>query len=247
MGLNFCDTRYLMNIMTRKLEAAIFPHASISEENLKKVLSLFEKAILFQPWFMEKAPSFGGDSPQRVQVLNPPERLKPGEHFRTLLAEYRQWVEGNQGTGLPAFLAFARERFQNPAVYEIRGMIRTMGKPVEEGRTSEALQCHLTLHLAEELEEEQRSAQALLHAASRLDSPLKGAIEGEDAPGLLGGVTGFERESFFTEDRLAQIIDAWFCLYGEKVPDRVPLITLEPQVMQYLRETWEEFALETPE
>jgi len=230
-----------MNIMTRNLQAAIFPHASISEENLKKVLSLFEKVTLFQPWFMEKTPSFAGDSPHTVQVVNPPERLKPGEHFRTLLAEYRQWVQGSRGIGLPAFLAFARERFQNPAVYEIRGMIRTMGKPVEEDQTAQALQCHLTLHLAEELEEEQKTAQALLHAATRLDPPLRGAIEGEDGPGLLGGAAGLERESFFTEDRLAQILDAWFCLFGEKVPDRVPLITTEPQVMQFLRETWEEF------
>lgn len=233
-----------MNIITRNLQAAIFPHASISERNLKRVLSLFEKVILFQPWFMEKAPLMARDSPHLVQVLNPPERLKPGENFRSLLAEYRQWIRGNKGMGLPAFLALGRERVQNPPVYEIRGMIRSTGTPVEEDEKAEALQWHLTLHLAEELEEERESAETLLKTAAGLDSPLKGALE-EDAPGLLGDVSGLERETFFTEERSAQILDAWVSLYGEKVPDRVPLVTTEPQVLEYLKETWKELAVES--
>jgi hypothetical protein len=232
-------------IMPQNLQAVIFPHASVSEVNLKKVLSLFERVLLFQPWFMEKAPSLAEDLPDIVQVLNPPERLKPGEDFRSLLSEYRQWIRLNKGKGFPAFLAYGEDRFQDPRVYEIRGMIRNMGKSAGEEEKAKALQWHLTLHLTEELEEAQEGAEALFKAAGQLDSPLKGAIEEEDLPGLLSDVPGMERESFFTEERLAQILEAWVCLHGENVPDRGPLVTLSPQVLQYLKEIWEEAALES--
>ena len=232
-------------IMPQNLQAAIFPHACVSEVNLKEVLSLFERVILFQPWFMEKRPSLAEDLPEIVQVLNPPERLKPGEDFKSLLAEYRQWIRLNKGKGFPAFLAYGEDRFQDPRVYEIRGMIRDMGKSDGDEEKAKALQWHLTLHLAEELEEAQEGAQALFKAAGGLDSPLKGAIEEEDLPGLLSDVPGMERESFFTEERLAQILDAWVSLHGENVPGRGPLVTLSPQVLQFLKETWEEFALES--
>jgi hypothetical protein len=232
-------------IMIQSLQCTIFPHASISEANLKKVLSLFERVNLFQPWFMEKLPSMARESPGMVQVTNPPERLKPARDFRTLLAEYRQWIRVNDERGFPALLAYAQDRFQEePRVYEIRGMIRNMGKTVEEDEKARVLRWHLTLHLAEALEEEQESTKSLLRAVGVLDSPLKGALEDEDIPGLLSDVPGLEGETFFSEERLALVLDAWVSLYGEQIPGRGPLVTIKPQVMQFLKEIWEEFVFE---
>jgi hypothetical protein len=230
--------------MTQNLQAAIFPHSSLSEVNLKKVLSLFEMVVLFQPWFAEKAPSMAEDSPDMVKIVNPPERLKPKEDFRNLLAEYRQWVRVNNERGFPAFLAYAQDRFREELpIYEIRGMIRNTGKTVEEDEIARVLKWHLLLHLAEELEEEQQSTETLLRAIGGLDSPLKGVLEEEDVSGSLSDFPGLERETLFTDERLAQILDAWVSLYGEKVPGRGPLVTVKPQVMRYLAETWGEFVL----
>jgi hypothetical protein len=234
----------IWTIMTRNLEAAIFPHSSLSKVNLKKVLSVFDRVILFQPWFMEKAPSMAEDSPDMVKILNPPERLKPKENFKSLLAEYRQWIKVNDDRGFPAFLAYAQDRFQEELhIYELRGMIRNMGKTVEEDEITGVLKWHLILHLAEELEEEQQSTETLLSTMGGLDSPLKGVLEDEDVPGLLNDLPGLERETLFTDERLAQVLGAWVSLYGEKVPDRGPLVTIKPQVMHYLAETWEEFVI----
>jgi hypothetical protein len=231
-------------IMNQDLQAAIFPHASVSEGNLKKVLSLFERVMLFQPWFMDAVAFMGKYSPHMIQVLNPPERLKPGEEFRSLLNEYRQWIRINDDRGFPAFWAYTRDRVQDPRIDEIRGMIRNPGKPVEKDEKAGALQWHLTLHLAEELEEQQESMETLLRAVGGLDSPLKGALEDQDIPGLLRDMPDLEGETFFTEERLAVILDAWVSLYGEQIPGGWPLVTLKPQVLKYVRETWEEFALE---
>lgn len=230
--------------MDRSLQAVIFPHASLAEEKLKKVLSLMESVILFQPWFMDGAAFLAKYAPSMVKVLNPPEGMKPGGDFRNLLAEYRQWIRVNDDRGFPAFWAYARDRLEDLPIYEIRGMIRNLGRPSEEDERSRALRWHLTLHLAKELEEEQESTASLLRAAGALDSPLKGAIEDEDIPGWLSDVPDVEGEGVFTEERLAMVLNAWFSLYGEQIPGRGPLVTLKPQVMQYLQETWEEFVLE---
>ena len=213
--------------------------------NLKQVLCLFESLILFQPWFMEKPSSMAKDLSDMVQVLNPPERLKPGEDFRSVLAECRQWIRINEGKGFPAFLAYVRNRAQeDPHIYEIRGMIRSTGKAVEEDEKAGALKGHLTLHLAEELEQEEESMETLLKALGGLESPLKGALEEEDLPGLLSDLPGVERETYFTEERSGRVLDAWLSLYGEKVPAGNPLVTVKPRVMQYIAETWEEFFLQ---
>lgn len=229
--------------MTHELQAAIFPHSHLSDGNLKKVLSIFEEVILFQPWYMERTPFMAKDSPEMVQVMNPPERLKPKEGFRSLLAEYRQWIKLNDDRAFPAFLAYAKDRFQmDPAIYEIRGMLRSGGKPVEEDENAGALKWHAILHLAGELEEEQHGAASMLRVVGGMDSPLKGALE-EDSPGLFVGEGGMGSETLYTEERLTQILEAWVALYGEKAQGRGPLITLNPEVMKYVEETWEEFAL----
>lgn len=227
----------------KNLQAVIFLHSRLSEANLKKVFSLFERMILFQPWFMEKALPMAEGSPGMVQVMNPPERLKPKEDFRNLLAEYRQWIKFNDDRAFPAFLAYAEDRNRTePAVSEIRGMLRSGGKPVEEDENAGALKWHAILHLAGELEEEQHGAASMLRVVGGMDSPLKGALE-EDSPGLFVGEGGMGSETLYTEERLTQILEAWVALFGQKVQGRGPLITLNPEVMKYVAETWEEFAL----
>jgi len=154
-------------------------------------------------------------------------------------------MRSNYEEGLASFPAFSLDRLEaDSPTWEIRSMIRNMGKTAEEDKAAKALKCHLALHLAEEMEEEEQSAVNLLRSMDGLDSPLKGALEEEDVPGLLGDLPGLESEHFFSEERLAQILDAWFTLFSEKVRGDDPLITVNPQVLKYVTEMWEEFAPE---
>ncbi|MBN2033137.1 MAG: hypothetical protein JW836_07660 [Deltaproteobacteria bacterium] len=231
--------------MSETVKAVIFPHSFVSEVNLKRVLSLFNGVLLCRLGFAEKEIFMAKYAPDMVQVLNPAEHLIPGEAFGKLLSEYRRWISVNGESGASAFFAYAQERFQgDPPVYEIRGMIRNMGKTIEQDEKAKALKRLLTLSLAEELEEEQASTQALLRAMGGLDSPLKGALEDEAPSSFLSEVTALERGTLLTEERLAQILDAWVSFYGERIPGRSPLITTEPQVFRFIAETWEEFTTE---
>lgn len=227
--------------MKKPLQAVIFPHSRLPEEKLKQVLSVFERVILFQPWFMEKAFSAGEEFAGMIEVLNPPERLKPAEDFKRLLAEYRQWIKLKEDRGFPASLVCAEERLEaDPAIYEIRGMIRNKGRGLEVEERAKTLRWHITLHLAEEMEEEQQSAEKLLRKVSGMDSPLKGAVEGDIPGGILEDRT-LGGETLFSEKRLTQILEAWTALYEEEIEGKGPLITVQPEVMAFIVETWEEF------
>ena len=217
----------------KKLRAVLFPHSCVSEAQLKKVLSFFEEVTLFQPWFLEKVPPLAKEWPDLIKVGKPREDFKPEETFKGVLGEYRQWMMSNYGQGHASFPAADLERLEaDSPIWEIRSTIRNPGKPTREEQTREVWKWHLALHLAAEMEEEQQSAVNLLRSIAGRDSPLKGALEDEDVPGMLADLPGVEHENFFSEERSAQILEAWFALFAEKAQGDDPLVTMNPQVMK---------------
>jgi hypothetical protein len=229
--------------MMKNLRAVLFPHPYVSEVRLKRVLSLFEKVTLFQPWFLEKATPLAKEWPDLVEVADPGDEFKPKEGFKGLLAEYKQWMRSNYRQGLASIQAFARDGLEaDSPTWEIKSMIRNMGRTRGKDETAKALKWHLALHLAEEMGEEQQDTADLLRSVEELGSPLKGAVEEENVAGLPGDLPGLESEHLFSEERLAQILDAWFALFGKKVRGGEALITVNPRVLKFVTDTWDEYA-----
>lgn len=226
------------------LQAVIFPHTHVTDVELKRILSFFDKALLFQPWFMEKPPSLAEDFPNMVGVERPQVNLKPKQDFHRLLADYRQWARAHTHRSLAPIEALARGGSDSdPHTWDIRGMIRNTGKPAEEDWTARALKAHLILHLAEEWEEEQRGAENLLKSMENLASPLECAVE-EQLPGFSERLPRIGSDFLHSENRLVQVLEAWFALFGDKVRTRNPFITSNPRVTEWVRDTWEEYSQE---
>ncbi len=229
--------------MKRNIRAVVFPHSFVPDEDIRKALSVFQELTLFQPWFMNKPLSMAAEQPDLLRVLTPSDRLRPPGKFEALLADYRQWIRTNDEKAFAAFLAYtgARAGEESPS-WEIRSEIRQMGQRVEGAEESASLKWHLILHLAEETEGEQREAEKMFEFVKALDSPLKGALEEEDLPGLMSDLQSLDREVIFSKERLRQILDAWTGLFSDKIPRAQPLITFSPPVLKYLSDTWEELA-----
>ena len=134
------------------LAAIICPHSSVPEKKLKAILSFFGSVKVGQPWFTDQPvplPDSGA-----VQLLYPPENLKPSGDFRRLLAEYRGWARTNHDKGFDSFLAFKEQKLQGEeATWEIRGELRHKERQPREARRQHTLKWHLFLHLAQEIEE----------------------------------------------------------------------------------------------
>lgn len=223
------------------LAAIICPHSIVPEKKLKAILSFFGSVKVGQAWFTDQPvplPDSGA-----IQLLYPPENLKPSGDFRRLLAEYRGWVRTNHDKGFDAFLAFKEQKLQGEeATWEIRGELRHKERQPREARRQHTLKWHLFLHLAQEIEEGGQEAEELLRTLKEQDSPLKGAIEEEgEPPGPLADLPGFDGSSILTEAGMNQVMEAWFSLFEEHLSGEVVLLTLSPPIFQHLCEAWEEW------
>jgi hypothetical protein len=220
--------------------AVIFPDSSVPEKTLKVLASLFGSVKVCRPWFMEKPtlPLQGG----AVQVLYPPDGLKPSGDFQKLLAEYRGWIRTSHDKGFDAFLAFKELTWRGEqATWEIRAELRRKEEQGQEERQRHALKWNLLLHLAHEIREEGKEAEELLTTLKGKGSPLKGVIEGEDVPGPLSDLPEGESSPLVSEAGMSQVLEAWFSLFEEHLRGDAVLLTLSPEVFQFLCDTWEEW------
>jgi len=220
--------------------AVICPDADAPESSLKSILSFFGSVKIGRPWFMDQPVSLVQSGV--VEVLRPPQDLKPSGDFKALLAEYRAWVRTSRDRGFDAFLAFKeQESHGEEATWEIRGELRRKEARPDKDRARNALKWNLFLHLAHEIQEEEREAEELLRSLKRKDSPLKGLIEEEDLPGPLDDLPEREDPLMLSELGMAWVLEAWFSLFQGYLSEEAVLLTLSPAVFQHLCDTWEEW------
>jgi hypothetical protein len=210
---------------------------------VKKILSFFEPITIFQPWFMER-PVFGSgaDEANAVEVLRPPEDLKPGEDFMIRLSEYRHWIEQNSDRGYTEFLQVSQENdLTENTTWEIRQMIRREGRQTSAPQEDPVLKWHLILHLAQDVEDQKMEADKALRALKKKEVPLKGTVEESgEMDTLLGDLAPFESEPIGDEYRLRQILEAWLALFGRYLNENALLLTCSRHVMDYVTDLWKE-------
>ena len=228
------------------LSAILFPHAYLPESMMKQMLSFFGPITIFRPWFMER-PVLGSekDEANMIQVLRPPEELKPGETFRARLSEYRQWIERNQDRGYREFLQASQdENLTENSTWEIRQMIRRGGRETSKSQEDPALKWHLILHLAQDVEDQRMEADQALKILKEKDVPLKGIVEESgEMESLLEDLPPFESEPIGDEYRFRQILEAWFALFGEALDENSILLTASRHVVAYAADLWKEYQI----
>jgi hypothetical protein len=218
----------------------ICPDSSVPEKTSKVLLSYFGSVKICRPWFMDEPVPLSQSG--AIQILHPPDDLKPSGDFKRLLTEYRGWIRTSRGKGFDAFLAFKEQRSRGEeATWEIRGELRGKQDRPDEERRRSALKWNLLLHLAREIREEGQEAEDLLKTLKGKDSPLKGVIGEEDAPGPLSDLPGRESAFILSEAGMGQVLEAWFSLFEEHWRGDEVLLTLNPGVFQHLCDTWEEW------
>jgi hypothetical protein len=220
--------------------AILCPDASAPQSMLKGILSFFGSVKIGQPWFMDQPVPFSQEGV--VEILRPPEDLKPSVDFKALLAEYRAWIRATHDKGLDAFLAFKEQASHGEeATWEIRRELRRKEDRPDEERKRNALKWNLLLHLAHEIQEQGSEAEELLKTLKGKDSPLKGMIEAEALPGPLSDLPEGEGPLRLSETSMAQVLEAWFSLFEEHLSGDEILLALSPAVFQCLCDTWEEW------
>ncbi len=161
-----------------ELPVVLFPHCYITEKNLKRILPIVKRLTICQPWFMEEPlPVLKRDKASFIDILLPPDNMKPKEDFKRLLSEYQFWMRQNQDRGYAAFLrATQKTALSEDTQWEIRQMIRQTGQDTPVSQESQALKWHLILHLERAFEKNLMAADDLLKQVKQQKSPLKDAL-----------------------------------------------------------------------
>ena len=219
----------------------LFTHSNPTESTIKKVISFFGPLKIFLPWYMEPPPFIDDVS---MEVVYPPDNLKPKDVFRNMLSEYRSWVKQNQDRSYTEIIKSDRVRNRGEdAIWEIRQMlVRGVGS-IPDPEDENIIRWHLLLHLAGEIEEQQAAADRILRTLKEKRSPLEGSIEKAlDINSLFGDLPGIDTESSLNDRNLIQVIDAWLGLFGGYLEKKGLLITLNSRIMDYISERWDDLS-----
>ena len=222
------------------LPVILFPHTHISGTDLKKLFPFFGLITICRPWFVDAPAQLAekGDFAP-INVLYPPETLKPKNDFKRVLSEYQLWIKQNQDKGYAASLSFFRQTDRSEETpWEIRQMIQQAGKNLSDPDEHKAFKWHIILHLAREFEESQSEADKLLDRVRHQKPPLNEALEGHSvSKNLLDDLPRFERYFSAPEHHLSQLFEAWLGLFGPYLTKYKLLITFDRNVTDYLTDT----------
>lgn len=214
----------------------LFPHTKIEKRGieegvLERLVETFGSLTLCQPWFTEPPVLSGLLEEGALKVCFPPEALKPQGNFKALLSEYQGWMTENRGGARP--IHFSGGETGNET-WSIRKAIRDAEKDAVDPALNNTLKWHLILHLAGSLEEDRKSAEAMLQQVTQTKSPLAEAMEGgEPIPDIFEDLPLSAAYPYVTDRHLNLIFEAWFGLFGTQIEKGAALLTLDRQVMNH--------------
>ena len=225
------------------LPVILFPHSHLSEDGIKKILTLFGPITIFRPWYMESiVPGNEKTYFNHLKLLNPPNDLRPGVDVKIILSEYRRWIEQNQDRSYREILKANQEiGLEENSQWEIRQMLRRMDQHTARIETDNTIKWHLILHLTQEIENQRLDADSLLRQLKRKGPLLEGIVEETgNIKSLLEDLPHFESDYLRDEVQLKQIFEAWFGLFGTYLEGNERLITLDQHVMDFVCELLKE-------
>ena len=222
----------------KDMTGILFPHSYIPESLIVKVINLFGPIRIFQPWYIEP-PDYLKDGP--VELIYPPETLKPKGSFESLVKDYSQWAMQNQDRSYMEIIKSGSDN--GPAentTWEIRKLLTSAVKSASGGVDKDSLRWHVILHLARDIEEQSMSFDSALKDLKQKDALLQGSVENIDTTrDLLEDLPPLGHVSLSDGGKLEQLFGAWLGLFGEYLNDHELLITFNRHVMYNISERWD--------
>jgi hypothetical protein len=215
----------------------LFPHSHLPESLAKKIVSFLGPFTVYRPWMME---SYLPIKDISIEILNPPASLKPHESLKTILSEYKNWMERHRDRSYLEIIKSGRvSGLEDNKTWEIRQMLgRKLQSLSLQGE--QVSRWHLILHLEGDIEEQRIAADDILKSLKHKSSPLDGSIEKPwDMQILLGDLSDLGTEALLKDSILKQILEAWFGLFGGYVKENELFLTYDRQIMSYFNQRWD--------
>ncbi len=215
----------------------LFPHSHLPESLAEKIVSFLGPFTVYRPWMMESSFPIKDIS---IKILNPPAGLKPHESLKTILSEYKNWMERHRDRSYLEIIKSGRDSgLEDNKTWEIRQMLgRKLQSVSVQGE--QVSRWHLILHLEGDIEKQRIAADDILKSLKYKRSPLDGSIEKPwDMQILLGDLSDLGTEELLKDRNLKQILEAWFGLFGGHIKENELFLTYDRQIMSYINQRWD--------
>lgn len=222
-----------------KNHPVLFPFYLYNEKQILMVLSIFNKVIIYKPWYAED-PEFLKDQTYSdfVRLQNPPLERKPENNFKDLLPEYYRWMmEHPDRTAWESLKNYRATESGEEKIWAIRKIIRNAGQDFQISNSDKAFISHLILHLAQETEKHRMELNDRVRVLKEKGSVLEGVIEEINQENdLLNNLQSFTMERMMEESHLTYVVESWLDLFGDSLTGAEPLITFERPVFDLLKD-----------
>jgi hypothetical protein len=218
----------------------LFPHAYLPEPVVRKLVFFLGPARIYQPWFLNP-PEFFKDV--ELEVVYPPEDLKPSGDFKAILSNYHSWAEQNLDRSIKETAKFSGKVIQNDnATWEIRRLLKGTAMPAQDLKGEDLnLKRHLLLHLASDMERQQFELMDMMGKLKEKTPVLAGALnEPDEAMGIFADADDIRTPILPDSPNLQSLLDAWFGLFSGYLKENDLLVTCSRSVMDYILSRWDE-------
>jgi len=218
----------------------LFPHAYIPEPVAGKLVLFFGPARIYLPWLLNP-PRYIQNA--GIEVIYPPEDLKPSGDFKAILSNYHSWAGENRDRSIRETAKFSGKVTQddNPA-WEIRRLLKGTAMPARALKgEDQALKRHLLLHLAFDMERQQFEIMDMIDRLKKQKPVLAGALhEAGEAEGVFADADDITAAVALENLNLPALLDAWFGLFSGYLKEKDLLVTYSRPVMDYILSQWDE-------
>ena len=205
-----------------------------------ELVSFFGPVRIYLPWFMD-APRFFKDV--MLEIINPPEDLKPGGDFKAVLSGCHGWAEQGHDRSLMEMLKLSSFSSQNDgATWDIRRLLKDTVRsgPGMKGEDL-PLKDHLLLHLASQIERRQFEIIDMMNGMRERGVLLAAALDDTDnAKGIFTDTDDMTIAGITDNVNIRSLLDAWFGLFSGYIKENDLLITCSRGVMGYIESQWED-------
>ncbi len=195
----------------------LLPFEYHKKEEIKRVLSFFGPALLLIPWQVEAKTM--EEVTNHIKIIHPPEDMDPGPGFKTILREYKTWMNTHNDRAMAGFLRFWNNNAveERESIWDIKRMI--LGKELNIRRPPSddlPLKWHLLLHLAMEMSRNIYELEDTMEKLKNKDLLLKGAVDDDkELMGILRDVPIRAPDTLMPAEQLRRVIDACKGLFSQ--------------------------------
>jgi hypothetical protein len=215
--------------MTTHLLSFVYSDLALDREIIRHI----SPVRIYIPWGVQRH-EYIDDT--EIQVLYPPEELRPAEDINIMLDECYRWAKEQGEKNRNEICKTANSvPVSDESIHSIKTIISGRASAARVSDKEMTIRWHMLLHLADRFEGQRKEANRMLETLRKRRSPLFNHADLTDKTLYpFETLKGMDAEAFVKDSNLRQLLKAWHGLFGGYTGDGDMLLSIDRTVFDYL-------------